>query len=174
MDALDGTLRGLQAFLQAGGPVLYAVALLTFLMWTLVFDRLWYLRVVLPHELAATVAAWEARVERRSWHARQLRRALLARLDARVRRNLALIRACVSLCPLLGLLGTVTGMVVVFEVLALGGGDTRSLADGVARATIPTMAGMVAAISGVFASAWVAREARRELALAEDRLTANH
>ncbi len=174
MELLAAALRELQAFLHAGGAVLYAVAALTFLLWALVFDRLWYLRAVLPHDVAATVAAWEARGERRSWNARQVRRTLLARLDVRVQRNLALIRACVSLCPLLGLLGTVTGMLLVFEALALGAGDARSLADGVARATIPTMAGMVAAISGVFASAWVARVARRELALAADRLTTDH
>jgi len=174
METVAFALRELQAFLHAGGTVLYAVTALSFLMWALVFDRLWYLRIVLPHDVAATVAVWEACNERRSWHARQVRRALLARLDARVQRNLALIRACVALCPLLGLLGTVTGMLLVFEALSLGAGDTHALADGVARATIPTMAGMVAAISGVLASAWVARLARRELALAEDRLTADH
>lgn len=164
----------LAVFLRSGGPVLYAVGALSFLMWTLVFDRLWYLRFVLPQDLAMTVAAWERRSERRSWQARQLRRAWLARLDARTHRHLQLIRACVMLCPLLGLLGTVTGMIVVFDVLAVDGGNMRSLADGIARATIPTMAGMIAAIPGLFASAWLARAARRELALAADRLTVSH
>ena len=62
-----------------------------------------------------------------------------------------MIKTLVSLAPLLGLLGTVTGMIGVFEVLATtGGGDARSMAAGVSQATIPTMAGMVAALSGVF------------------------
>lgn len=174
MFPLVGLAHELSVFLRSGGPVLYAVGALTFLMWTLVFDRLWYLRFVLPQDLAATVAAWERRSDRRSWQARQLRRALLARLDARIRRHLQLIRACVMLCPLLGLLGTVTGMIVVFDVLAVDGSNMRSLADGIARATIPTMAGMIAAISGLFASAWLARVVRRELVLAEDRLTVSH
>lgn len=167
-------LWSLHEFMQAGGPVLYLVAALVFLMWVLVFDRWWYLRIELPVELAAVVAAWEARPDRHSWQARQLRRALLARLADRVLRNLALIRACVAACPLLGLLGTVSGMMLVFDVLATGSGDSRALVDGVARATIPTMAGMVAAISGLLANAWVARMAQRRLVLAADRLSTGH
>jgi biopolymer transport protein ExbB len=63
---------------------------------------------------------------------------------------------------------------VVFNVLAVSGGDIRSIAEGVSRATIPTMAGMVAAISGVFANIYVTRVAQRERLLAEDRLTMDH
>ena len=55
----------------------------------------------------------------------------------------------VALCPMLGLLGTVTGMIEVFDVMAAGGGNTRGMAAGVSKATLPTMAGMVAAISGM-------------------------
>jgi biopolymer transport protein ExbB len=86
-----------------------------------------------------------------------------------------MIKVCVSLCPLLGLLGTVTGMIVVFHVMAVtGGGDAKSMAGGVSRATIPTMAGMVAAISGVFANVYVTRIADREKHLLQDRLTRDH
>ncbi len=174
MFALYEAMHGIRDFIAAGGPVLYAVAGLTFVMWTLVFERAWYFRFGLPTDVGAMLAAWEARRERRSWHAHQVRRALLSRLGLRIDRHLALIRTCVSLCPLLGLLGTVTGMVVVFNVLAVSGGDTRSMAEGVTRATIPTMAGMVAAISGVFANIYVTRVAQRERLLAEDRLTMDH
>ena len=55
------------------------------------------------------------------------------------------------LCPLLGLLGTVTGMIEVFNVMAVtGGGDAKSMAGGVERSTIPTMAGMVSALSKAY------------------------
>jgi len=76
---------------------------------------------------------------------------------------------------LLGLLGTVTGMIGVFEVLATtGGGDARSMAAGVSQATIPTMAGMVAALSGVFGNTYVSRIADREKQLLADHLTLDH
>jgi biopolymer transport protein ExbB len=81
----------------------------------------------------------------------------------------------VALCPLLGLLGTVTGMIEVFNIMAVtGGGDAKSMAGGVSRATVPTMAGMVAALSGVFANTYVTRIAQREGEFLEDNLTTDH
>ena len=60
--------------------------------------------------------------------------------------GLTLLKIISAVAPLMGLLGTVTGMIDVFNVLAVsGGGDVRAMAGGVSRATIPTMAGMVAA-----------------------------
>jgi len=81
----------------------------------------------------------------------------------------------VALCPLFGLLGTVWGMIEVFNVLATtGGADAKSMAGGVKQATIPTMAGMVAAISGVFGSTIINQIASREQQLLEDHLTMDH
>jgi biopolymer transport protein ExbB len=175
MFSLYEALQSIRAFIEAGGPVLYGIAGLTFFMWMLVFERVWYFRFGLPGDISRVVREWESRAERQSWQAKQIRRALLARTRAKIDANLGLIKVCVSLCPLLGLLGTVTGMVVVFHVMAVtGGGDARSMAGGVSRATIPTMAGMVACISGVFANIYVARVATRESHLLEDRLTTDH
>lgn len=68
-----------------------------------------------------------------------------------------------------------TGMVSVFDVMAvLGSGNARAMADGVSKATIPTMAGMVAALSGVFMSTWIERKAKRESERLEDTLTMDH
>ena len=82
-----------------------------------------------------------------------------------------MIESLVVICPLLGLLGTVTGMIEVFFVMALtGGGDAKSMAGGVSKATIPTMAGMVGALSGIFASNWLKHKMDNDLALLEDHL----
>ena len=86
-----------------------------------------------------------------------------------------MIQTLVAMAPLLGLLGTVTGMIEVFNIMAVtGGGDAKSMAGGVSKATIPTMAGMVAALSGVFANTYVTRIAERESELLEDHLTTDH
>ena len=88
---------------------------------------------------------------------------------------MSVITTLVALCPLLGLLGTVTGMIEVFNVMAVtGGGDAKSMAGGVERTTIPTMAGMVAALSGLFANTYLQRIASREQLSLEDQLTADH
>ena len=63
-------------------------------------------------------------------------------------------------------------MIEVFDVMALSGsGNTRAMASGVSKATIPTMAGMVAALSGLALSVQLERFARRETDRVADRLT---
>ncbi len=86
-------------------------------------------------------------------------------------RSIPIIKALISLCPLLGLLGTVTGMIEVFDVMALaGGGNSRAMAAGVSKATIPTMAGMVAALSGLVLGVQLDRFAERETERVADHL----
>ena len=82
-----------------------------------------------------------------------------------------MIKTLVALAPLFGLLGTVTGMIVVFDVMAYtGGGDAKAMAGGVSKATIPTMSGMVAALSGVFGLTIVEKNAERKKSLLENSL----
>jgi biopolymer transport protein ExbB len=78
------------------------------------------------------------------------------------------------LCPLLGLLGTVTGMITVFDAMATMGGNARSMASGVSQATIPTMSGMIASLSGVLGSTLIKRKVDTEVGLFEDHLTFDH
>ena len=76
---------------------------------------------------------------------------------------------------MLGLLGTVTGMIEVFDVMAIAGsGNVRGMAGGISKATLPTMAGMVAALSGLIFSVQLERRARREGRLMADRLVLTH
>jgi biopolymer transport protein ExbB len=165
----------LLTFLDQGGIMMYAIALLTLVMWTLIFERFSYLRNDLKTDVQEYFLAWEMRRERKSWNAHQIRAAMISRVNNRINSNLDMITALVALCPLLGLLGTVTGMVEVFSVLSTAsGGDARSMANGVSKATIPTMAGMVSAITGLFANTYLVRVADDEKALFADHLTMDH
>jgi len=77
----------------------------------------------------------------------------------------------VAIAPLLGLMGTVTGMVEVFDVMAItGSSNARGMSAGVSKATIPTMAGMVVALSGMFFSADLERRAKRKVQQLGDHL----
>ncbi len=173
--ALLEAMNQIRSFMFAGGIVLYAIAGLTFVMWTLIFERFWYYRTSLKTDIDRVISEWEARSERKSWNARMIRRMKIAQTRELVNANLDLIKTLVALCPLLGLLGTVTGMIEVFNIMAVtGGGEARAMAGGVSKATIPTMAGMVAAISGVFANTYLNRAASRENTLLEDHLTMDH
>lgn len=172
---LDNSYEAIARFMVQGGDVLWLIAAITFTMWMLVFERIWYFRTGLKRDVGSAIASWEHRSERKSWNAHQIRRATIADMHSRIYSYLPMIKTLVALCPLCGLLGTVTGMIEVFNIMAVtGGGDAKSMAGGVSRATIPTMAGMVVAISGVFASEYVSRVAKREHTLVQDRLTADH
>jgi biopolymer transport protein ExbB len=175
MLALMDALAAIKAFVAQGGDVLLLIAALTFVMWTLIFERMWYFARALKQDRQAALDTWESRSERKSWNANQIRTALISKVSAKINLNLDLVAALVMLCPLLGLLGTVTGMIEVFNVLSVtGGGDAKSMAGGVSKATIPTMAGMVAALSGVFGNTYITRIAERENQLLEDHLTKDH
>ncbi|MGI9273780.1 MAG: MotA/TolQ/ExbB proton channel family protein [Endozoicomonas sp.] len=170
-DALDAIRR----FLEAGGPIMPWIAVLTFALWALMYDRFLYFRGGMKRDVQDAIDTWEGRSERKSWNARQIRRLLISRTGERINQGLPMIKTLVALCPLLGLLGTVTGMIEVFNIMAVtGGGDAKAMAGGVSQATIPTMSGMVAALSGVFGMTYIRRVADRESELLEDHLTTDH
>ena len=148
---LSDLITTIQQFIELGGNVLWAIMVVLLLMWTFIFERLWYIKLVHPKVMRETVAAWDARVDTTSWYAKQIRDQMVSEVSSSLGHNLLLIKTLIAICPLLGLLGTVTGMLNVFDVMAISGtGNARAMAAGVSKATVPTMAGMVAALSGVY------------------------
>ncbi len=140
-------------FMNTGGDVLWLVAGALFIMWSLMIERYWYLTAVFPKEMKRIIGDWDARADTTSWYAHRIREAWISQAQVKLQARMQLIKTLVAICPLMGLLGTVTGMVAVFEVMAqMGTGNPRLMASGISMATIPTMSGMVAALSGVFFS----------------------
>ena len=122
-------------------------AILVFVMWTLIFERLWFFNFVWRKEVYEVINAWESRSERKSWYAKQVRERLLSISREDIHANLNLITTLVALCPLLGLLGTVIGMIKVFSAITTHGvGNPSALAGGISEALITTAAGMAVAI----------------------------
>ena len=69
----------------------------------------------------------------------------------RITRNLTLIKIISVVAPLLGLLGTVTGMINTFQAITLfGTGDPKLMAGGISTALVTTVLGLVVAIPTVF------------------------
>ena len=175
MQSLMDAYEAIRDFLELGGPVLRLIGWVILFMWILILERLIYFRTGLRRLMREAFEAWEARSERTSWHAHQIRSAMVSRVSMAANQGLPMIQTFVALCPLLGLLGTVTGMIAVFEVMAVSGsGNARSMAAGVSRATIPTMAGMVGALSGVFLVTVLTRSAKRNIQFLEDEMTMDH
>ena len=167
--------EAIRDFMNLGGPVLKAIAVTIFLMWVLIVERLVFMRAPMRAMAREIHDSWESRPERRSWNAHQIRELMISRFSMATNRGIDMIQTLVALCPLLGLLGTVTGMISVFQVMAVSGsGNVRAMAAGVSQATVPTMAGMVGALSGVLLVTLLTRRAAREVEFLEDSLTMDH
>jgi len=162
--ALESPLLAFQDFFAAGGSVLWAIFAATALMWTMIVERLWFFRYVHAKNLAAINQEWLSRRETSSWTALRVRRQLISGISLAVNRYVRIIQALMALLPLLGLLGTVTGMIQIFNVVAIAGTtNARLMAAGVSAATIPTMAGLVAALSGFWFAVYFRKRARTEV-----------
>ncbi|MCK7460443.1 MotA/TolQ/ExbB proton channel family protein [Idiomarina aminovorans] len=154
--------ESIRDFLATGGDVLYIVMGVLFLMWVLMIERYWYLTGAFPKFRKEIIAKWDARKDTTSWYAHRIREAWISEANDKLNARILLIKTCVALCPLVGLLGTVTGMIAVFEIMAVQGtGNPRLMASGISMATIPTMAGMVAALSGMFFATRLESKVRR-------------
>jgi len=141
----------IERFIYSGGPVLLGIGLLLLLLWILMIERGFYLFVHFPIYQKQMLQQWLARDDKTSWYALQIRQGKLAQASMRLKQNMDFLNALITMFPLLGLLGTVSGMIQVFDVVAVHGtGNPRLLASGISLATIPTMAGLVCALSGLF------------------------
>jgi len=149
--------------MSAGGSVLWLIAILAAFMWAIILERVWYFNAGHKVYMNALRSDWDSVGDHSTWKAQQIKDKLISQARTEVNRHLPLINTCVALAPLFGLLGTVTGMIEVFQVMAFtGGGDARSMAGGVSKATLPTMAGMTTALSGVFATIYLNSARNRE------------
>jgi len=154
-----------------GGNVLWGIMFVLFLMWTFILERLWYFYRVYPARKTSILDSWELRADTTSWYARRIKEGLVSEASLELKQNVGLIKALIAICPLLGLLGTVTGMIAVFDVMTYSaGGNARAMASGVSMATVPTMAGMVAALSGVYFGTWLEHRAQVETEALDDLL----
>jgi len=149
-------------FLNAGGPVVVALLCSTALMWLLISERILYFWFSGPKLRKTQLRRWEAMSDHASWEAYAFRERLISEVRIENERYINVIRALILITPLLGLLGTVTGMIQVFQVIVdTGASNARLMAEGISRATIPTMTGLAVSLTGVFSISYLER--RNEL-----------
>jgi len=164
----------------AGGWLMAPILLCSTLAVAIIIERFWTLRKskVTPAGLGATVEDWAARHELDQRHIEQLSIesplgriysvALMNRKRSRevikeavedtgrhvvhdLERFLNTLGTIAGISPLLGLLGTVVGMIKVFSAIMISGvGDANVLAGGISQALITTAAGLTVAIPSYF------------------------
>ena len=152
-----------ERFFAAGGVVLQIIVGLGFLLCCLLLSRLWFRFFEFPKLLqvcqqeACLIPAFKA----------------ISQTRQSLQHSMWLIGTSISICPLLGLMGTVVGMIEIFDSIAVEGvSDPQLLAAGVAKAILPTMAGMVVAISAMFLFAYIKRWVIRQRSVLEQLLLA--
>ena len=149
----------IRSFFEAGGNVLWGIFVVTMLMWALIVERMWFFRANMPLIFRSAIQEWEGRTDKTSWYALRIREQIVSQVSLAAHKNISVIQVLMVLLPLLGLLGTVTGMIQVFNVMAVAGtSNARLMAGGVSAATIPTMSGLVAALSGLYLAAQLKKE----------------
>lgn len=153
----------LNQFMHLGGNILWVILFVAIGMWSLIIERLLFFRASYPELRINYLTQWQQRQDKSSAHALFIRQALISEALIEMSRGVSVIKILIALCPLLGLLGTVTGMINVFDVMAVTGtGNARAMAAGVSKATIPTMAGMVVAIAGLYFSKLIEERVKGE------------
>jgi len=155
-----------------GGPYVFAIFAAGVLMWAIILERYLFFFGMLPKVNQKIIAQWNERKDHTSWCARQIRQMLISKANASMTGNFQMMQVLVPLAPLLGLVGTVSGMLEVFDSMSIrGSADARTMATGVSHAMVCTMTGLAVSISGLYPVHYFRSRARRETELLSDKLS---
>ena len=179
-----GILR-LENHLATGGVVMVPLAIICLLMWALIADRLLFFKrlersnmtpqsawahirracIPDPGQYGGAVAMLTADFLCRRGNGgvsdSHILEETVRKLNSRLTDYLQVIGVLAAIAPLLGLLGTVTGMMATFEVLAVfGTGNARAMANGISEALVTTQTGLLVAIPGFYMKGFLDRRAR--------------
>jgi biopolymer transport protein ExbB len=141
--------------LLAGGWIMLAIMGLSCVMWSLILDRYLFLWRGEKKFRESILSQWRGQACGRQHPLvkQRLRKGITAAFQARLSNWLGTIQLITAVLPLLGLLGTVTGMIKTFDVMTVfGSGNVRGMAEGISQALITTMAGLLTALTGMFFS----------------------
>ena len=143
--------EGISDLIYRGGPALPFIFLTSLVLWALISERIWSLYFLSESVIQPLLKRWQSADRFEDNERKKIRQQLIS--EAKVSFNLTLdfIKTLVAIAPLLGLLGTIMGMVEIFDVVAVSGsGNVRAMAAGVGQCTLSTMAGLVVALSGLY------------------------
>ena len=155
MAFLFGLQDTLLDFFEKGGGVVVFIGFLIILMWSFILERFWYFKYIHGDVEKDIQNAWQETPDHKSWSGHQIRSMLIS-----------------VVAPLLGLFGTITGMINTFQAITLfGTGDPKTMANGISEALVTTMLGLMTAIPATFMAAIMANYAKNILTVLEEQST---
>ena len=170
-------------YINKGGIVMYPLICISFIMWLLIIERLiffkrLYSKNISKKEIIAIIKGTEKpslnygiidillyeilkKKEEMDLSPSIIDEAVVKVVHS-LDKHLEIISLLASIAPLLGLLGTTTGMVKTFFAIAIfGTGNAKALASGISEALITTQTGLFIAIPGIYMSNFLNQRARR-------------
>ena len=185
LNDLHAMVAQVEDYLLTGGIVMLPLVLVSLVMWLLIMDRTFFFRRLHrknmtfqtawdhvqanqmpdPKQYGGAISLLVARFIAVRSGDDNLDRFILDETIQRINRSmgdyLAVIGVLAAIAPLLGLLGTVTGMIATFDVLAVfGTGNAKAMAHGISEALITTQTGLLVAIPGLYMKGFLDRRAR--------------
>lgn len=171
-------------YLEQGGWIMVPLAVCSLAMWILILERLRTYHKMMSGDIGIDrvlrlVAGDSGELESEGLRGRLVRafqndrsgrvdidrkilRLCADRLRFDLKRFLPVIAVLASVAPLLGLLGTVLGMMETFNVISVfGTGNAKAMAGGISVALVTTQTGLLVAIPGLFLSGWLVRRSQR-------------
>ena len=134
-----------------GGPVLFALFFISFLIFFIFVNKYIFIYFDKSEWFTEKLDNFIKNNPPEFFSLKQVQKTYISELNRVSNTNIKLLDGLIGMCPMIGLLGTVYGMIEVFEVLSfLGTGNPRAMSSGVAKATIPTMASMVITIFSLY------------------------
>jgi biopolymer transport protein ExbB len=185
IDLIHTSALALEDYLRTGGTVMLPLVVVSLAMWLLILDRAIFFRRLYrknmsfqtawehvladrtpdPKQHSGAVSLLVARFIAARSHNSDLDRFIVDETVMRINRSLgdylSVIGVLAAIAPLLGLLGTVTGMIATFDVLAVfGTGNAKAMAGGISEALVTTQTGLLVAIPGLYMKGFLDRRAR--------------
>jgi len=174
------------AYLQTGSIVIFPLVAVSMVMWTLIINRLVFFHRIYrknmpreragefvknnemppPHIYKGAVSLLVNRFLKNRTHNPKVDLYILDETVMEIvtvlDRHLAFIGVLAAVAPLLGLLGTVTGMMATFDIISMfGTGNARAMAGGISEALVTTQTGLVVAIPGLYMHGFLVKRAEK-------------
>jgi len=174
------------AYIKTGSIVMFPLVAVSVVMWTLIINRLFFFqrlyRKNMPRERAGEFVKKDEIPPTRIYRGAvsllvtkflknrtKKSKVDLYILDETVMdivgmmdRHLAIIGVLAAMAPLLGLLGTVTGMMATFDVISMfGTGNARAMAGGISEALVTTETGLLVAIPGLYMHGFLVKRSEK-------------
>ncbi len=159
-----GYIYNIADYIAAGGIVMIPLVLISIFVWSLIVERLLFFNSLYKQDRIRTIAMNKF-LEKRTGN-QQTDQLILEEIrlsiSMSINGHIPLIKTLAAIAPLLGLLGTVTGMIKTFDVISIfGTGNAKLMAMGISEALITTQTGLIVAIPALYMGRFLERRSER-------------